>query len=274
MVDTHAHIYHSDETTYPMIEVPSRPPEATGTIEHLRENVATAGIFKVVLVQTGSAYRWDNRLLGDTAKANEDWMVGVCTLDPASRASIEELERLRSGYNVRGVRVEPTRTDYPQYYHPGSVALWEAAQRLDVVICAHLQTQYLRQLSELLARFPDVPVVLDHAAYPKAAGGVDSETVNAVVDLARFDQLYVKLTFAVTGSDQAYPFSDMHDIVRKLIRAYGADRCMWGSDFPCEHWLKKSTYTQHLDLFRTELSLSLAEQSAILSDTATKLWFS
>ena len=274
MVDTHAHIYHADESAYPMIDNPSRPPEGTGTIAHLRENVAEAKITHVVLVQTGSVYRWDNRLLADTAKENADWMVGVCTLDPASSESVAELERLGTGYNVRGVRIEPTRSDYPQYYHPGSVALWEAAQRLDVVICAHLQFRYLKQLSELLARFPDVPVVLDHAAYPKAGEGVDSETVRAVVDLARFGQLNVKLTFTVTGSEEAYPFSDMHGIVRVLLDAYGPGRCMWGSDFPCEHWLKKASYTQHLDLFRKDLSLSDAEQSAILSETAAGLWFS
>lgn len=273
MIDTHAHIYHADESTYPMIDSPSRPPEGTGTIEHLKRNVAEAGIDRVVLVQTGSAYRWDNRLLGDTAKANADWMVGVCTLDPSARESLAELERLRANYNVRGLRVETTKSAYPQYYHPGSVALWEAAQRLDVVICAHLQTPYLQQFSDLLARFPDVKVVLDHAAYPKASEGPESETVRAVVDLARFPQLHLKLTFAVTGSDEGYPFTDMHEIVRKLLRAYGPARCMWGSDFPCEHWLKKASYVQHLDLYREDLGLSSGEQAAVLSDTAEGLWF-
>lgn len=273
VVDTHAHIYHPDESIYPMIDNPSRPPEGTGTIAHLRENAAAAGVTRVVLIQTGSAYGWDNRLLADTVKENADWMVGVCTLDPASSQSVVELERLRTSYNVRGVRIEPTRSDYPQYYHPGSVALWEAAQRLGVVICAHLQPGYLKQLSELLARFPEVPVILDHAAYPKAAEGVDSETVHAVVDLARFEKLYVKLTFAVTGSEETYPFTDMHGIVRAILDAYGPERCVWGSDFPCEHWLKKATYTEHLDLFRQDLGLSDAEQSDILSATATGLWF-
>ncbi len=273
MIDTHAHIYHPDESAYPMIDDSHRPPEGTGAIAHLRKNVAAAGVTHVVLVQTGSAYRWDNRLLADTVKENADWMVGVCTLDPVSSDSAAELERLRKGYNVRGVRIEPTRSDYPQFYHPGSVALWEAAQRLGVVICAHLQLRHLNQLSDLLARFPDVPVVLDHAAYPKAVEGIRSETVRAVVDLARFSQLYVKLTFAVTGSEEAYPFADMHGIVRALLEAYGPDRCMWGSDFPCEHWLKKATYVEHLNLYRRDLGLSDAEQAAILSDTASQLWF-
>ena len=274
MVDTHAHIYHGDESTYPMIEDPFRPQSGVGTIAHLRENTREAGVEKVVLVQTGSAYRWDNRLLADTARENDDWTVGVCTLDPASTESVPELERLAAGYNVKGLRIEPTRSDYPQYYHPGSVALWEAAQRLGVVICAHVQSKFLRQLSDLLARFPEAPVVLDHAAYPKAAEGLDSETVNAVVDLARFSQLYIKMSFVVTGSGQTYPFEDMHGIVRRILGAFGANRCMWGSDFPCEHWLKKASYTQHLELFKSGLALSGADQAAVLSDTATALWFS
>jgi len=274
MVDTHAHIYHEDETTYPMIEDPFRPELGVGTIDHLRRDTAAAGVYRVVLVQTGSAYRWDNRLLADTSKANADWTVGVCTLDPGAADSPAELERLHSGYNVRGVRIEPTRTDYPQYYHPGSVKLWETAQRLGAVVCAHIQSTFLQQLSELLARFPDVPVVLDHAAYPKPTDGPNSEKVNTVADLARFGQLHVKLTFAVTGSEQAYPFSDIHDTVHRVLGAYGPDRCMWGSDFPCEHWLKTATYAQHLDLFRKELGLTDGVQSAILNDTAEKLWFS
>ena len=83
IVDTHAHIYHGDETRYPMIEDPFRPSPGVGTIEHLRREAEANGVGRVVLIQTGSAYRWDNRLLADTARANADWTVGVCTLDPA-----------------------------------------------------------------------------------------------------------------------------------------------------------------------------------------------
>ncbi|HCK08648.1 MAG TPA: hypothetical protein DHW45_02160 [Candidatus Latescibacteria bacterium] len=273
LVDTHAHIYHGDEIAYPMMDDPYSPEKGIGTIEHLRQNTLEVGVERVVLVQTGSAYRWDNRLLADTAHENSDWCVGVCTLDPESSESITELKRLRDGYNVKGVRIEPTKADYPQFYHPGSVALWEAVGRLDAVVCAHVQARYLEQLSELLARHPDVPVVLDHAAYPKAIDGPESETVTSVVDLARFNQLYVKLTFAVTGSDAAYPFKDTHAIVHRILDAYGPDRCMWGSDFPCDHWLKKASYREHLDLFRTELGLSESEKAAILTTTATSLWF-
>ena len=49
---------------------------------------------------------------------------------------------------------------------------------------------------------------------------------------------------------------------------------MWGSDFPCEHWLKKASYQEHLQMFTEELGLSADETPAILSETPLKLWFS
>jgi predicted TIM-barrel fold metal-dependent hydrolase len=275
IVDTHAHVYHPDEARYPKIANALRPPERTGDIDHLRRDMRSAGVARAVLVQTGTAYGWDNRLLADAALANAGWAVGVCTLDPAAEASAAELERLAVGYNVRGLRMEPTRSGQPAFDHPGADRLWAAARRLGVVICAHVRSPFLGQLAQLLSRYPDVPVVLDHAAYPQAAEGVDSETVTQVAALARFPKLHLKLTFAVTGSEGAYPFEDMHAILMRLIEAYGPDRCTWGSDFPCELWLRgKATYQTHLALFTEALNLSEDERRAILEETAMRLWFS
>ena len=275
IVDTHAHIYDPDEARYPKIAAPLYPPEGTGDIGHLKRDMAAAGVSRAVLVQTGTAYRWDNQLLADSARANAGWAVGVCTLDPAAPESVAELERLAGGYNVRGLRMEPTRFPAPVFDHPGAHRLWAAAQRLGVVICAHIRRPFIDQLAALLSAYPGVPVVLDHAAYPRAAEGADSETVIEVAGLARFPNLHLKLSFAVTGSDEEYPFRDMHPILQQLIEAFGPERCMWGSDFPCELWLQgKATYRSHLSLFTEELGLSQDEQRAILETTPLRVWFS
>lgn len=274
IVDTHAHIYHPDGTRYPMRAEPLRPPAGTGDIGHLQREMQAAGVARAVLVQTGTAYHWDNRLLADTATTHADWAVGVCSLDPAAPGSGTELERLAAGFNVRGLRVEPTGPPNARFDHPGSERMWKAARRLGIVICAHIQSAFTPQLAALLSRHPDVPVVLDHAAYPRGADGADSETVTRVVALARFPNLHLKLTFAVTGSEDDFPFRDMHPILLRLIEAYGPARCMWGSDFPCELWLKgKATYQTHLALFTDELGLSEGERRTILERTPMQVWF-
>jgi predicted TIM-barrel fold metal-dependent hydrolase len=284
IIDTHAHIYDPNETRYPKIAQPLRPPEGTGDIRHLRQEMAAAGVARAVLIQTGTAYRWDNRLLADSARAHADWAVGVCTLDPAAPESVTELERLVAGFNVKGLRMEPARLDRtlvrrtlvrpPTFDHPAARRLWAAAQRLKVVLCAHIRSSFIDELAALLADFPEVPVVLDHAAYPRAAEGVESATVTRVAGLARFPNLNLKLTFAVTGSDEDYPFPDMHPILWRFIEAFGPDRCMWGSDFPCELWLKgKATYRSHLSLYTEALGLSENEQRSILWTTPMRIWF-
>ena len=116
-------------------------------------------------------------------------------------------------------------------------------------------------------------MVLDHCAYPVAANGIEDAAVRQAADLARFDQLHAKLTFAVTSSQQEYPFADTYPQLRHLLAAFGPERCIWGSDFPCEHWLENTTYTQHLAVFTEELGLSMEEQEQVLGETAMRLFF-
>ena len=89
-VDTHAHLYHEDEHHYPMIDEPFRPVPGIGAISHLRRNMEASQVDRVVLVQTGSAYRWDNRMMTQVARANSDDLTGVCALNPIDPGSPDE----------------------------------------------------------------------------------------------------------------------------------------------------------------------------------------
>ena len=274
IVDTHAHLYHADERQYPMCENPYRPPEGKGDIGHLRQNMAESGVNRVVLVQTFSAYRWDNRLVADVADANRQDMVGVINLSSGAPDSPAEWERLATRYNVRGLRLEPTQIDGQScYHHPGAVQLFETARRLGLVLCAHIGADWAGALAQLLQQFPDVPVVLDHTAYLSAADA-GSEKLKTICALSAYRNLNAKLSFGVTGSQEpAYPFRDSHPVLRTVIEAFGPDHCMWGSDFPCELWLQKATYVEHLALFTEALNLSEGEKEAILGETPMRVWF-
>lgn len=270
VVDTHVHLYHTDESRYPMKSEPLRPPVGTGSMLHLHREMRRAGVGKAVFVQTGSAYGFDNRLLLDSVDNSRGWAVGVCRVDPSDPESPGRLEQIMSSHAIRGIRMEPVGELYPMFYNPGATRMWEAARRLGLIVCANLPAKLLMQLANLLARYPSVRVVLDHAAYASAS---DPAGLQTVASLARFPNLFVKLSHVVMGTSQGYPFPDMHEGVRRLIRAFGPDRCMWGSNFPCELWLKKATYLEHLDLFRKEMGLSREDQEAILVGTPVRVWF-
>jgi len=273
IIDTHAHIYSPDESRYPIVEKPLRPPKGTGTIEHLRREMAANGVQRVVAIQTTTAYGWDNRFLADSARANGPWMVGVCTLNPADSSSPNLLRQYVAEFNVRGLRSYPAEEVQRHLDHPGVEALWAAAEELGIVVNVLIHVDMADELETLLRRHPNLPVVLDHCMYPRGKDGPQGETIQRALHLARYPNLYVKLTWLVDSSDADYPFADTHPLLRAAVDAYGPERCVWGSDFPCELWTPKATYTQHLALFTQALGLSDGEKEEILVHTPGKLWF-
>jgi len=275
IVDTHAHLYSQDESKYPMKANPLRPPSDKGTFEHLLEVTRSVCVTKVVAVQTGSAYQWDNSLLADTVKANPNWMTGVCSLNPEDSQSPSELLRLVEEYGIRGLRVSafsgsPRRRGF---LSKGILEFWKMASRLGIVICAHTRGECLETLMPFLKKFPRVPVVIDHCAYLSASEHPEYPTLTRLLRLKEFRNLYAKLSFVVSGSREEYPCRDTHALALKVIDEFGAERCMWGSDFPTELWIPKVTYVQHLRIFTHEMGLSDDVKRLLLKETPMELWF-
>lgn len=271
IVDTHAHLYSEDTLKYPQIAKPYLPPTGRGTIDDLLNEKQSNNIDCIVAVQTFSAYKHDNRLILDTVREHRSWMTGVLNVDPFDPDSIDLLDKAPSA-GVRGNRVSIG------WHTDGTVIeehkqIWKAAQKGGMIICALLDPPNCLSLSKMLSAFPDVPVVLDHCANLKATDIQQSENLKTVLELAQYKNLYAKLSFLVTGSDQAFPCRDSHPVIKSVIDAYTPERCTWGSDFPTSLWSPKVTYEQHLEIFNDHLGLSSLEKEAILGETAMRLWF-
>ena len=286
IVDTHAHIYSEDTHTYPLREKkPLLPPKGKGTLEHLKQEMHDNHVYRVVMVHTSTAYYWDNRLVADMTAITRDFACGVCTLDPFDPKSPMVLDAY-SKLGIRGLRLyalsRPGTEDPPTIESPGHLRLWEKCEELGLVVCSLIDPSHLPALARLMHRFPKVPVVLDHCANLNADDAPNSDHLQAVLDMAEHPKLYAKVTFLVTGSKESYPCRDTHILAHKVIEAYGAERCIWGSDFPCELWLQprpggdeppKATYAQHLRIFTHDLGLDPPTKEAVLGNTALRLWF-
>ena len=257
IIDCHAHIYGEDETKYPTVDKPYRPPAGTGTIAHLKREMAGSGVRYVTAIQTSSFYRFDNRFTADSARDNEEFMAGVITLDPDNPRSPETLEEYVQDYNVRGMRSIPAKSG--RLDDPGVDKLWATAERLGIVINVLVNRDKRQEIESLSRRHPDLSIVIDHCLNLKA-GPMLEPTLRDMMALAKLSPLHAKLTFIPTGSAEPFPCRDMHDACRAVIDTFGADRCVWGSDFPCELWCPKVDYAQHLRIFTDELGLDESTQ--------------
>ena len=270
LIDCHAHIYGEDEKKYPTIADPYRPPSGKGTVQHLKQEMQSAGVRHVTAIQTTTYYGWDNRFTADSARANAGLMAGVCTLDPDDPKSSDRLEDYVRNYPIRGMRSIPAKSG--RLDDPGVDKLWTTAERLGIVINALVNRDKRTEVEALARRHPRLRVVMDHCLNLKAGPELEP-TLRDMVALATLPNLHAKLTFIPTGSAEPFPCRDLHDACRTIIQAFGPDRCVWGSDFPCQRWCPKVTYGQHLRIFTHKLGLEKRTTKAVLGATANRLWF-
>jgi predicted TIM-barrel fold metal-dependent hydrolase len=271
VIDCHAHVYGEDEKAYPTIEKPYRPPAGKGTVPHLLVELRASGVSRATAIQTSTFYKWDNRFLADSSKKYSNVLVGVCNLDPDDPTSPGTLERYVRESNVRGMRSIPAKSGLLD--NRGVDALWATAERLGIVINVLVDRDKTDEVEALARRHPSLRVVIDHCLNLKAGAQLEP-TLKDMKRLAKLPKVHAKLTFIPTGTAEMYPCRDMHDPCRRVIAAFGPERCVWGSNFPCELWNPKVTYAQHLAIFTRELGLGAQAKAAILGETARRLWFS
>ncbi len=270
ILDTHAHIYSPDEDRYPPIDEPLRPPGGKGSLEDLRKESQANGVTAACIIQTSTFYRFDNRYICDSAKAASDWTAGVCTLDPDDPHSPGLLQQYVREYGIRGMRSIAARNG--RFDHDGVRALWKTALDEGIVINALSGLKVADQVDQLVGEFPALRVVLDHCLNPEVGPNLEA-TVEQVLKMSRRRNLHAKLTFLPTGSKTGYPCEDMHATCRAFIDAFSPERCVWGSDFPCELWTPRVSYAEHLKIFNEALGLSERARVQILGETARRLWF-
>jgi predicted TIM-barrel fold metal-dependent hydrolase len=112
-----------------------------------------------------------------------------------------------------------------------------ACQERDLSVGLLLAHPIREAVLELFQRFEGVRFILDHLGVgwvPPTLGPAPPdpfERVPAVTALARFPNVFLKLSGAPSLSHEPYPFTDIWDGVRRLLDGFGVDRVMWGSDF-------------------------------------------
>lgn len=107
--------------------------------------------------------------------------------------------------------------------------------------------EYLDQLPGLLERYPSMPVAL------MQAGCADPLTprIQPILDLVRrYGNLYLNTGYVgeVWDDDTEYPFANYLRRIEVLVKSVGAERLMWGTDWP---WFEdRMKYPQAVDCIR------------------------
>lgn len=266
MIDSHVHVWKTDPR-YPYAMDRKAPPQDF-TAEMLLSLMAANGVARTVIVQV-IHYRWDNRYLADVLRQYPDKFQGICRVNPEDPAAPEHLARLTTDEGFRGVRLSPSDKADGDWIR-GSLMkpLWRQAADLKVPMTILAAPSRMPDLIPWIEQNPELTVVIDHMADSPLN---HPDELNKLLALARYPQVYVKISHMWSLSQQSYPYPDAAQQVKQVFDAFGAQRLMWGTDWPI--CLNKLSYAQAVALYRDHLAwLTPKDREQILYKTVQQIW--
>ena len=271
IIDSHTHLMTLDTERYPLADPSSvYQPAFEGSANALHEQMQLSGVSKALAISTGF-YGWDNSYVLDQQVDNKSLLAVAALVDPAGVDSAQRLDVLVE-QGVCGLRIQRHLFYQQALDDPISTPLWCAVSDLGLTVDVNAAHEEYAAVEARVRAFPQTRFFLDHCGYVSSALAPSENTTAPVRALARYENVYIKLTFLPLASRQAYPFTDVHWMVRELVDAFGPDRCLFGSNFPTVQYIPQTGYEQTVALFADAVDLSVEERAWILGGTAQTLW--
>jgi predicted TIM-barrel fold metal-dependent hydrolase len=289
IIDAHHHIWR--QADQPWLNGPVVP-RIFGNYESIRrdypigeylDDIKNTGVVASVYVQTNWA---PARAVEEVAWVSEiadahgfpHAIVGFA--DMASNGLAASLDAMARHKRLKGVRQQVHWHANPQYrFAPRPDVVADPAWRKGLTqlkprgLLFELQV-FASQMAlgaELARAFPDTTFVLEHAGMLEDTSDAGRAAWRAGMRLlADCPNMFVKLSALGTFVHRA-TLVDVQPIVSDTVTLFGAERCLWGSNFPIEKiWTDYATIVGNI--LAAIAHLGVTEQRHILFDTAARLY--
>ena len=263
-VDAHIHLWTSEVDKYPLAGDQTAgdldPPDFTP--EMYLEHARPAGISRVIIVQTGY-HQFDNSYATDTVKRMPDTFRAIGIVDETRENVQEDMEALKP-QGVMGFRIG-VDYDGPQWDR-----LFEAAARTGQAMCPITHPDGAPKIRAMAARHPDTTVVVDHMTRIGEQDPINDAHIAQLEEIARLPNTHIKISRLHALGDGP-PHDDLIPMIKRVIDAFGPQRCMWGSDSPYQVYKEKME--DSISVIRDKLGLSDSDRDQILKGTAERLFW-
>lgn len=275
-IDAHVHVWTPDTDQYPLAagyaKADMKPPSFTP--EELFRHCKPAGVDRINLIQM-SFYGFDNRYMLDAIHLHPKVFVGTAVIDPHAEAP-ERLMGELAKKGVRAFRIHPPLSKLPParwLQPPGYARMFAAGARNNQAMSCLIGPDALPELDRMCRRFPETPVIIDHLCRIGLDGTVADKDADALCAMAKHARVLVKVgAFYALGKKQA-PYTDLGPLIEKVVKAFGAKRCMWESDCPFQV-SGGHKYQDSIDLVRKRLDfLTDDDRDWLLRRTAEEFFF-
>jgi L-fuconolactonase len=247
-IDSHQHYWSLQRGDYAWLTPEDPVLYRDFTPAQLSAELAECCIRATVLVQA-AASEAETRFLFDLARQNAS-IAGVVGWVDFERQDVAEriavLSRESSG-KLKGLRPMIQDMEDPYWLdRPSLDAAFEALLAHDLTFDALVKPVQLEMLERRLQRHPSLRAVLDHAGKPDVSGGSIERWSRQVEQLARATSVHCKLSGLLTQTAAGAGAEALDAIVAHIFACFGAERVLWGSDWPV--LTLRASYRQWLDV--------------------------
>ena len=250
-MDTHAHIF---EQGLPLASKRRYAPEYNAKIESFLKLLDANNMAVGVLVQP-SFLGTDNSYMLKALRRHPDRLRGVAVVDPA--ISQDELMALHKD-GVVGIRLNLIGTDLPDLTSGPWPALLAWVKKMDWHVELHREAKDLPQLMEPLLK-AKVRIVVDHFGRPNPKDPLHDPGFAYLLSKGGTGLVWVKLSGAYRNGSLESGDAFAAAATALLLKEYGPNRLLWGSDWP---------HTGHEKQISYEMPLRALERW--VPDTATR----
>ena len=245
MIDAHHHLWNPVRGDYGWM-----PPDDPVLSRHyglldLQAVAQENDIRQTVIVQAAPSVHETEYMLGI---ADSTDLVGgvVGWIDFEDQADRAQLDRLAQHPKLKSIRpmvqdIEDDNWLLRDDIQWAFAALHETGMRFDALGFPRHAAPFL----EIFQRYPDLPVVIDHCLKPRIVDGEIGDWARDIEALASQTGATIKLSGLVTEAGDRANTTAMQPYVDHVLQCFGADRVMWGSDWPVSRlsmeygdWLK------------------------------------
>ena len=270
-LDAQVHTYEKNHPGRPWLGHLPGPDEATGP--QMVAALDAAGVQGAVLVASVILYGYDPSYAEAVYDAYPDRFRLVKPVDPGDPGVGETVAHWAGRPGVVGVRLMLTPHGPEDPADPGlALVLGEAARR-GLAVNIYCPGR-LGQVAALAARHPDTNMVIDHLGlFQPKTPPVPAEPfadLPALLALAAFPNVSVKISGACTMARGPYPYRDLWDPIHRIFDAFGLERCPWGTDWTRSSGMLLQDQTQ-ADVALVK-GMSPQDRLALLGETLERRW--
>jgi L-fuconolactonase len=269
-IDSHQHFWRLDRGDYEWLTPKLEPIYRDYLPGDLEPQLRRAGVDSTVLVQAAPTIAETQYML--ELAAEHAFIAGVVGwVNFESPVAPATIETLAADANLVGLR--PMIQDIPDaawMLKPELAPAIEAMIDHDLVFDALILPQHLPVLADFADLYPELRLVVDHAAKPPLGSGDLSTWRHDISEIARSTNAVCKLSGLVTEAGSANP-AMLAPCVDHLLEVFGPRRMMWGSDWPvCELVCSYEEWSQAVEMLLVRLTG--AERAQIYSGTARECY--